>query len=186
MEQLSGNIRLIVGLGNPGAAYKNTYHNVGLLAIDALLKSAEREKNALRPVRKGRFAYAKRGKYIFIQLSAFMNESGVPVKAALHWFKAKPGELLVIHDDSDIPAGEFKISFGRGSAGHRGVLSIIEVLGTKNFWRLRIGVRGFSSSARTKIKAREFILRTMRPADRKRIYSVLAEITENLTVKENP
>lgn len=179
-------IKLIIGLGNPGAAYKNTYHNVGFCAIDALLKSSQGKKNVLRPVREGRFAYEKLGTYILIQPRTFMNESGAPVAAALRRFKAKPEELLVIHDDADIPAGEFKIAFGRGSAGHRGVLSIIEALGTKNFWRLRIGVRGQFSPAGAKVKASEFVLKTMRPEDRKRIYSVLAGITEKLTVKENP
>jgi len=90
-----------------------------------------------------------------------MNESGKAVKEAVKYFRAKPEEILIIHDDSDIELGKYKISFGRGSAGHQGVESIIKSLGTKNFWRLRIGIR------RTKRKkAGEFVLKKITPADK--------------------
>ncbi len=90
-----------------------------------------------------------------------MNESGKAVKEAMKYFKIKPEEILIVHDDSDIELGKYKISFGRGSAGHNGVQSIINNLKTKNFWRLRIGVRPTTNNRRptTQIKAGDFVLK---------------------------
>ena len=85
-----------------------------------------------------------------------MNRSGAFVEKTLNKHKIKPEELIVVHDDSDIELGKYKISFGRGSAGHNGVQSIINTLKTKDFWRLRIGIGKISDQ---KTKAEEFVLK---------------------------
>lgn len=90
-----------------------------------------------------------------------MNQSGNFVKAALKKYKIKPEEILIAHDDSDIELGKYKISFGRGSAGHNGVQSIIDALKTKNFWRLRIGI----GCELTRTKAIDLVLKKINKKD---------------------
>ena len=124
-------VKLIIGLGNPGKEYEKTYHNVGFLAIDYLTKN--------HPISLHTRDLPDGDK--LIKSEVFMNQSGGFTKKALKKYKIKPEKLIIIHDDSDIELGKYKVSFGRGSAGHRGIDSIIKSLGTKNFWRLRIGIR---------------------------------------------
>jgi PTH1 family peptidyl-tRNA hydrolase len=100
-----------------------------------------------------------------------MNESGKAVLSAMKHFGVTPEEILVAHDDSDIEAGSYKIDINRGSAGHNGIKSIIDHLGTENFGRLRIGVRG-----EKKGKAGDFVLTKMTPNDKQKIYGALSEI----------
>jgi len=114
-------IKLIIGLGNPRKEYEKTYHNVGFLAIDFLAKNP--------PIAK------------LLKSDNYMNQSGLFVGRTLKKYGVKPEEILIVHDDSDIELGKYKVSFGRGSAGHQGIESIIKSLNTKNFWRLRIGIR---------------------------------------------
>ncbi len=112
---------LIVGLGNPGKEYENTPHNVGFMVLD------EFNKKELPGVR-------------FFKPNTFMNNSGIAVKKEMRKLKLKPSHLIVVHDDIDIPLGQIKISQNKGSAGHKGVESIIQALGTKVFTRIRIGI----------------------------------------------
>lgn len=133
-------IRLAIGLGNSDEKYKNTYHNVGHLFID--------QTNLL-------IAKKKTG-------GVYMNESGKFVQKEMGQNIA-PAELLVIHDDSDIPLGSFKLSFSRGAGGHKGVIDCIDKLGTKNFWRLRIGIRNPHEATRE--KAEKFVLREISKND---------------------
>ncbi len=112
---------LIVGLGNPGKEYEKTRHNIGFRVIDELAKQKPNDVVLLKP-------------------QTFMNNSGEAVFAAVNFYKIKPADLWVIHDDIDLPIGEIKISENRGSAGHKGVESIIQKLGTKDFNRIRIGI----------------------------------------------
>ncbi len=150
-------VRLVVGLGNPGAAFTQTYHNAGALAVQALAGEASWRK-------KDSFRYAKSGRVTFVLPEVFMNESGVAVAAALKYFKMRPADLLVVHDDSDLPVGEAKIQSGRGAAGHKGVASVIARLKTNEFPRARIGIRPVAEERRR--KAGEFVLKKISSADR--------------------
>ena len=144
--------RFIIGLGNPGKEYEKTYHNAGFLAIDYL------NKHHVSCVRCQ-----------MLKTDVYMNQSGGFVVKTIKKNKIKPEELMIIHDDSDIELGKYKISFNRGSAGHNGVESIIKALKTKNFWRLRIGVgkmsnvKGQKSKVRT--KASDFVLKKISKKD---------------------
>lgn len=113
-------MKLIIGLGNPSEEYSNNRHNVGYMAVDALLKR-NLPKNLV--VKK---------------TSVFMNDSGTEVKRLLG--NLDPANLYVIHDDLDIPLGSYKIQKGRGPKLHKGILSIERELGTPDFYRVRIGV----------------------------------------------
>jgi len=112
---------LIIGLGNPGKKYEKTRHNVGYRVIDELARN-------------------KPTGFVLAKPQTFMNESGKAVKALVKNYKLKTKNLIVVHDDIDLPLGEFKISFNRGSAGHKGVQSVINELETKDFQRIRIGI----------------------------------------------
>ncbi|PIR98391.1 MAG: aminoacyl-tRNA hydrolase [Candidatus Colwellbacteria bacterium CG10_big_fil_rev_8_21_14_0_10_41_28] len=156
---------LIIGLGNPGDKYKDTYHNVGFKYIDYLLS-----KNGLSLKKYKTFEYVKTPDLILVKPTTYMNTSGLPIKEALKFFKIKPEKMLVVHDDSDIPFGEYKISFDRGDAGHNGIKSIINHLKTNTFNRLRIGIR------KQKGKASDFVLKNMNPSDLKTLDKLFSEI----------
>ena len=133
---------LIIGLGNPGSEYKNTRHNLGWLVLDALAKT-------WKPSKKFKAELAElaelagltdKAKVILAKPRTFMNDSGASVRLLSQFYKITPDHLLVVHDDLDLPLGTLKISTNSGAAGHHGVESIIEALGTKNFTRLRLGI----------------------------------------------
>jgi PTH1 family peptidyl-tRNA hydrolase len=156
---------MVLGLGNPGARYKNTFHNAGFLFINFLTGKFLAFK---KPSKNKNFEYAAANNLIFVKPLTFMNESGAAAKSAMNHFKIKPAKILAVHDDSDIELGKYKFSFGRGSAGHKGAESVIKSLGTKNFWRLRIGV----SRKSKKTKASDFVLRKISKEDLKKMEEV--------------
>ncbi len=159
-------VRIIVGLGNPGPEYEHTYHNTGALSLPFIAAGLGTEENPLAFVRyKKSFAYAKTGTWVFVKPLVYMNESGGAVKDALKVFKAAPGNLAVAHDDSDLTIGSFKIAMGGGAAGHNGIRSIVEQIGTQEFLRIRIGIRAAHEAHRK--KAGEFVLSTITPANMK-------------------
>lgn len=133
-------IFLIVGLGNPGREYKETRHNVGFMTVDRLAgrlneRFAKVESRALtsRGVYQGK-------KLILAKPQTFMNESGSAVGALARFYKVAIPNLLVIYDDVDLPFGALRMRPAGGSAGQKGMKSIIERLGSENFPRLRIGI----------------------------------------------
>jgi PTH1 family peptidyl-tRNA hydrolase len=127
---------LIVGLGNPGKKYQKTRHNVGFGAVEEIAANFQFLKlNA--QISKGEIAGKK---VILAKPQTFMNLSGKAVKDLINFYKITLPGLVVLNDDIDLPLGKIRISFDRGSAGHKGVESIISELGTKNFIRFRIGI----------------------------------------------
>jgi PTH1 family peptidyl-tRNA hydrolase len=128
---------LVMGLGNPGKKYEKTRHNVGTRAVDEL-RSSSRFANA-RVIDELKSLNLKN--VILAEPKTFMNESGKTVKPLIEKYKIKPEDLIVIHDDIDLPLGKIRIVRNRGSAGHKGVESIIRELKTENFIRLRIGIQ---------------------------------------------
>ncbi len=157
------NVRLIFGLGNPDQKYKLTYHNAGHIYVDSLTQDSFSKYRD--------FVFTKDGDLIFAKNTTYMNASGRAVRQALKYFNLQPNQLMVAHDDSDLPIGEHKIDFGRGSAGHNGVNSVIKALGTKDFFRLRIGVRGQARG-----KAGDFVLKPMSQADLAALKEALEQI----------
>ncbi len=130
-------MKLIAGLGNPGSKYQNTRHNVGFIVVDAFAKRV----GLLWKVEKDLLCYlAKNRELVLIKPTTFMNKSGEAVRSAANFFKIEPPDILVIHDDLDLPFGKIRISFDSVSAGHKGVQSAIESLGGSDFARLRIGI----------------------------------------------
>jgi peptidyl-tRNA hydrolase, PTH1 family len=130
---------LVVGLGNPGEKYRINRHNAGFLVVDELAKSFaltwEYNKKLNSDIAQDR----ARG-FILLKPQTFMNDSGEAVSRALGFFDILPSALLVIHDDVDLEALQFKVSQNASSAGHHGVQNVIDKLGTQDFTRLRIGI----------------------------------------------
>lgn len=194
MEKQFQGIKIIIGLGNPGLEYENTYHNAGKLMVDYLLKKlvscGESEPVGFHKKTLGNLESCTIGNLRLVKPTNFMNENGRAAKAALKSFGLRAGSVLVAHDDSDIEIGKYKISFGGGSAGHNGVQSVIENIGTKDFWRIRIGIRpketidrkqgaGLPAEAR-RTKAGEFVLKKITAADGKLMRSVFEKASEKL------
>ncbi len=161
------NITIIVGLGNPGKEYEDTYHNVGSWMIEERLA----QSGASGFQKEKIFQFSKGGGLIFAKPLIFMNDSGRAVQAVLKKFNARTDNLLVIHDDSDIIVGDYKVAWGRGSAGHNGIKSIIDTLGTQDFWRLRIGIRPLPVRGK-RLKAGDFVLKKISLANKKTLKQV--------------
>lgn len=130
---------LVAGLGNPGREYERTRHNIGWLVVDEL---ARRHDGAFRSKFSGQLAEVRlaEDKLALVKPETYMNESGRSIAAAARFFKLDPGALLVVHDDVDLEPERLQARLGGGLAGHNGLRSIAQALGTNDFLRLRIGV----------------------------------------------
>lgn len=140
--QANNNVRLIVGLRNPGSDYEGTRHNVGGEVVSAAV--AATPSTFGRAPRQIRGLIAKTGlgdhQVQYLLPNTFMNESGGPVVAAMRYFKVDGGAVLVVHDDIDLEFGRLRVQQGRGSGGHNGIRSVETALGSNDFWRLKVGV----------------------------------------------
>jgi len=142
-------MKLIVGLGNPGKKYEKTRHNVGFRIIDALIDKIS-DKNI-----------------VFLKPDTFMNNSGKAVQNALAYYKIPAENLYVVHDDIDLPFNTIKVSRDSSSAGHKGVQSIIDELKTKDFTRIRIGIKPEHI-----VDTTEFVLKKFTKAEEKQLKEI--------------
>lgn len=159
-------VQVIFGLGNPGAEYEKMRHNTG-----ARVLAAFRKKN-------------RNQKLILLSPTTFMNRSGESIVKVVK-SKAAAAKLIVIHDDLDLPLEKFKISFGRGSGGHRGVESIIKKLKTRDFIRLRVGIAPVARSGKINKPAGEkavvnFILGRFTPKEELKLKKLMPKLVEAL------
>ncbi|MEN3110385.1 aminoacyl-tRNA hydrolase [Uliginosibacterium paludis] len=129
--------RLIVGLGNPGAEYTETRHNAGFWFCERLAQDLGARLN-----HESRFHgfVGKAGNTWLLLPQTFMNRSGQSVLALAHFHRIPPGEILVVHDELDIPPGQLRLKFGGGLGGHNGLKDITSRLSSQDYWRLRIGI----------------------------------------------
>jgi len=133
-------VKLIVGLGNPGPRYRFSRHNAGFLVLDQLA-----EKNGMALSQRLFDALVARGKIagesvIAVAPQTFMNLSGIAVRRILDFYRVEVADLIVIHDDMDLPFGTIRLKEGGGHGGHKGLISVIEQLGNPDFLRVRIGI----------------------------------------------
>jgi len=158
-------MKLIIGLGNPGEKYKNTRHNVGYLSVDKI--AADKELSAVdvdnKFIQSKKFfsaicqTQAKGEKVILAKPTTFMNLSGKAVSALMQYYKLDISDLIVISDDVDIPLGQLRIRLEGSSGGHNGLQNIIDVLGSDNFVRVRIGISGENKNTKEIDKEENFI-----------------------------
>ena len=143
-------MKLLVGLGNPGEKYEKTRHNIGFMALDDFLKAYEPLRNTLwEDNKKFKSDLAqvewnrkdgKVEKVLLAKPKTYMNNSGMAVQLLMDFYKIDPSDVWILHDDVDFPSGTLRIRLGGASAGHRGVMSIIDTIGTDKFWRFRLGI----------------------------------------------
>lgn len=159
-------IRLFVGLGNPGAEYEATRHNAGFWWLDAL---ADQLGARFVPERayQGLVARVNRpdGPVWLIKPMTFMNRSGAAVAPLARFFKIMPAQILVVHDELDLLPGQSKLKFGGSAAGHNGLKDIHGLLGTPDFWRLRLGI----GHPGVKAEVVNYVLKKPSAADREAI-----------------
>jgi PTH1 family peptidyl-tRNA hydrolase len=133
-------MKLIVGLGNPGEKYVHTRHNLGFMAVDRVLKDIGSVKIDWMSNSKLKSDIFKEDKILLAKPQTFMNHSGQAVKLLMDFYKVESNDLWVVYDELDLPVGSMKIRFGGAAAGHHGVESIMESIGTDAFWRFRLGI----------------------------------------------
>ncbi len=134
-------IRLIVGLGNPGPDYQDTRHNAGFWFVDLIAR-----RQGARLYSESKFhgmlgrTDIERCDVRLLQPMTYMNRSGQSVAAVARYFDVRPEQILVVHDELDLPPGQVRLKQGGGHAGHNGLRDIMSALGNREFWRLRVGI----------------------------------------------
>lgn len=167
-------IKLIVGLGNPGKKYDGTRHNAGFWLVERL---AAQHRLTLRKEPRFHALVARldsaSGPAWLLLPQTWMNESGSAVAALAQFHKIAAEEILVVHDELDLPPGGVKIKQGGGHAGHNGLRDIIEKLGAPDFWRLRIGIGHPRDAAASEQEVVDFVLHPPRKEERALIDAVI-------------
>lgn len=144
-------MKLIVGLGNPGPKYEKTRHNLGFMVVENFLKeyspvsqtswdNKEKFKSLIAEIEWNSRKLKTLEKVILVKPKTYMNNSGMAVSLLAKFYKVKPSDIWIIHDEIDLPIGSMKIRLGGSGAGHHGIESIIQALGTDKFWRFRMGI----------------------------------------------
>ncbi len=176
-------MKLIVGLGNPGEKYENTRHNLGFQVVEHFLKDTHSAKSSVwskSAKLKSDFATFefKTEKVVLSKPTTYMNNSGMAVSLLLSYYKIKPVDLWLVYDELDLPVGSMKIRFGGAAAGHHGVESVMEQVGTDKFWRFRLGIGASHDKehviSKQKIKkAKEFVLGGFGHTDRGKVRELI-------------
>lgn len=184
-------MKLIVGLGNPGEKYEKTKHNLGFVVVEQFLKDFESTRDTVwQDNKKFKSDIAeiewqpKHGSLERIILSkpkTYMNNSGMAVVLISKFYKIPPEDILIIHDELDLPLGSMKIRLGGASAGHNGVASIIESLGTDKFWRIRLGIgieKNIEKIAKHTVKNTEdYVLSTFAGGEKGKVKNLVKNAT---------
>ncbi|HES75943.1 MAG TPA: aminoacyl-tRNA hydrolase [bacterium] len=170
-------IRLIVGLGNPGAQYEDTRHNAGFWFVDEV---ARLTGATLRPEPRFHGLAARvmlEGHELWLlKPTTFMNRSGQSVAALARFYKIAPEQILIVHDEIDLPVGQVKLKYAGGHGGHNGLRDLHAHFGTPNYWRLRIGVDHPGS----KDLVVDYVLHAPSKVDREKINGVIDEASRQL------
>lgn len=170
-------MKLIVGLGNPGSKYQATRHNAGFWWVEDVARAAGAEFR--REARfQGKVARVPRSEMWLLKPDTYMNDSGRSVGALAAFYRIEPAEILVAHDELDLPPGSVKLKFGGGLSGHNGLRDIAPVLDTRDFWRLRIGIGHPRDLAASPQEVVDYVLHPPRAEERKAIGEALAKAME--------
>jgi PTH1 family peptidyl-tRNA hydrolase len=174
---------LVVGLGNPGARYAGNRHNVGQMVVAQLAAdlgaklSAHRSRAQVAEARLPPSGGRPGARLVLAAPTAYMNESGGQVVAAVRFFKVPPERLLVVHDELDLPFGDVMLKRGGGEGGHNGLRSISTSLGTRDYGRLRVGI----GRPPGRMDPADFVLRDFSPVERKELPFVLSDAVDAVT-----
>jgi len=180
-------MKIIIGLGNPGAKYNNTRHNIGFAILDKLQQEFsfpefEFNKKFNAEISSGDYQpKTTNQKLILIKPQTFMNLSGTSVRAILDFYKLTAEDIIVIQDELDLALGKFKIATDSSSAGHNGVQNIIDQLGTQKFKRVRIGLGKVTTDEPScRLGAHDFVLGKFSAEEQEKIETISADITREI------
>jgi PTH1 family peptidyl-tRNA hydrolase len=165
IDQIAGEVALVVGLGNPGPSYAGNRHNVGAMVVDEL---ARRVGERLRSHKAGADVLEARlagRRVVLARPRSFMNVSGPAVAATARFFKVPPTDVVVIHDDLDLDHGVLKLKRGGGEGGHNGLRSISTSLGSRDYLRVRFGI----GRPPGRMDPADFVLRDFSPVQRREL-----------------
>lgn len=163
-------MKLIVGLGNPGEKYAKVRHNLGFMVLDELVDNWEENK-------KLKSLISKKDDLIFAKPLTYMNNSGLAVKLLTIAYNLVPSALIIVHDDLDLMLGQIKVRTGGSAAGHHGVESIIEALGTDQFTRVRLGIGNQKPSEK-------FVLDPFEPSELPQVKHMIKQAVDMLMVEK--
>ena len=167
-----GERKIVAGLGNPGERYARTRHNAGVMVLEELL---ERTAGRLKSHKSGCLIAEVElagERVVLARPTSYMNDSGRPLRQLAQWYKVGPSDLIVVHDEIDIPFGEVRIKDGGGTAGHNGLSSIVNHLSSKDFVRVRVGV------GRPRGEGVEHVLGEFSGAQRKELPEVISRAAD--------
>jgi len=174
-------MKLIIGLGNPGKKYFQTRHNLGFMVLDQLIKNIDTvdTKTSFKFKKKFNSKLAdltleNRKKILMAKPQTFINHSGLAVKKITDFYKINPTDIAICYDDLDLPLGSFRIRHSGSAAGHKGVQSIIDSLGTDSFTRFRLGIGPVPNN----IEPSNFVLQKFNQAELKEIKKVIAKVVK--------
>lgn len=177
-------MKIVVGLGNPGAQYEGTRHNIGFAIIDKLQQELgfpafEFNKKFNAEISKGAIGSSEA---LLAKPQTFMNLSGESAQAILDFYKLSPEDIIVVHDDLDIASGKYKVAQDSSSAGHNGVQNIIDKLSTQKFKRIRIGVgeETVEGAIKCRLGAHDFVLGKFTPEEKEKISAIEKNIPEEI------
>jgi len=180
-------MKLLIGLGNPGFKYKKTRHNAGFMTLNYIQKNIGGfSKWKLNKKFQAEISENPEANILLAKPQTYMNKSGESVKSLVINYQLSVIDLFVIHDDFDLPIGSFKLEKEKGSAGHKGVQSIISSLGANNFWRLRIGIRPQNlgteplNSGLVPSKAENFVLKKFTREEKSTLENTIPEAVNAL------
>lgn len=173
-------MRIITGLGNPGEKYNKTRHNIGFMAVDKIqeihsLENFKLEKKFKSEISKGEIGGEK---IMLVKPQTFMNNSGDALQSIIKFYKLGVKDAIVIHDEVDLPLGKLKISHSKSAAGHNGIKSIIEHLGSEKLIRLRLGVS--PNKKLPSSKTVKYVLQNFSLFQKKELNKVLSKVPEAL------
>ena len=164
-------MKAFIGLGNPDKKYSATRHNLGASIIHRLCSLLELKLKKQTKLFSS-VIVNQDPSFVLAIPTIYMNDSGRAVQKIIHYFKIKPVDLCVIHDDLDLEIGDYKIQFDRGPAGHKGIESIINRLGSQTFYRIRVGIGHPKDNTPTE----SFVLRPFTPVEKKTISATVDKI----------
>ncbi len=173
-------MKLIVGLGNPGRVYANNRHNIGFICLNYFAKSQGikfDQKRGLARIGTGEVAG---NKVVVAKPQTYVNLSGQSVSRLIRKFNININDLLVIHDDLDLPLGKTRISQGSGAGGHKGVESIIQELGSQDFTRIRVGIGRPDKAEVSEAEIIAYVLSNFTPEQKQAIAQAIPRVSETI------
>jgi PTH1 family peptidyl-tRNA hydrolase len=171
-------MKLIVGLGNPGRTYANNRHNIGFICLRYFARSQGinlDQKKGLARIGQGTVSGSK---VVLARPQTFMNNSGQALSRLMRSLSVNPKDLLVIHDDLDLPLAKIRLSFGSGSGGHKGINSVIQELGTQEFTRIRVGIGRPDKPNPTEEDIIAYVLSDFTPDEKQAINQIIPRVAE--------